>query len=402
MSLEQKYLSIEDAAILSGCPGPSIERLVQLGLLPSGGLTLEDINAIRLLMSFEGAGIGLPAFAHAAREGVLSLAFTRDLLPDTILLSGQTFGGLCSDLGLDFGAAVRLFVASGLPAPDPPRYARQDEVILLQLMAETLKYGISEHALIGVLRVFGQATRRVAEAMRDRFRSEIEPRLENQGLSPSEVLAATSQYRNPLKNIAFQALRLLSARFLEDMTFDNITMRIQNILSVNGLLEPIGTADPTVAFVDLAGYSALTRESGDHEAAQAALQFEAAAHESAASFDGRIIKSLADGLLILFLKPANALEGCIHLMKRRIADRLPEIHAGLTVGPVIRRDGDIFGNSVNLAARLASLAAPSEIVADARSIAMVHFPQARWRAGGVVTPKGMDEVTIFRLTARPL
>lgn len=88
-------------------------------------------------------------------------------------------------------------------------------------------------------------------------------------------------------------------------------------------------------------------------------------------------------------------------MRRLALARLPEVHVGLSVGPVIRRDGDIFGNSVNLAARLAALAAPSEIAADAASLPWLGNEAIAWQADGIVTPKGMPEIAICKLRVQP-
>jgi adenylate cyclase len=397
MSDSATPLSIEAIAVLCGCAPADIRALIALGLLDGAQLGPQSINGIRLILSLNSAGIGLETFAGAIGAGLLSLDFARHVLPDTIALSAQSYGEACAELGLDPALAHRLFIAAGLPAPEPARRAREDEIALLRLMATAVQRGIDEAALGRILRVFGHATRRIAEAMRDFFRSQIEAPLAAQGLPTAALMTAAAEHRVPLQDLGFRALRLLISRFVEDVVFENITMRIQDALAAAGLLEPAGPADPAVALVDLAGYAGLTWAQGDQAAAHKAAAFEALAQDALAVAGGRIIKSLGDGLLLLFARPDLAAPGCLGLMRRLAAAGLPEVHVGLTAGPVIWRDGDIFGHSVNLAARLAALAGPSEIVADAAALPRLGAAGAPWRPDGTVTPKGLAEIAIWRL-----
>jgi class 3 adenylate cyclase/TolB-like protein len=87
---------------------------------------------------------------------------------------------------------------------------------------------------------------------------------------------------------------------------------------------------------------------------------------------GRLVKSLGDGMLVE-LGTAQAAVGCALAMQARMARlecRFPphqqiRLRAGIHIAPIIVDDLDVFGEGVNLAARLASLAGPGEIVASA-------------------------------------
>jgi len=179
------------------------------------------------------------------------------------------------------------------------------------------------------------------------------------------------------------------------VVFENITMQIQDALAADGMLTPVMTTPPAVAFVDLVGFAALTERLGDHEAVRTVTRFEALAQDVIAASGGRIVKTLGDGLLLLFREPERAPGGCINLITRLARAGLPQVHVGLTAGPVIHRDGDIFGNCVNLAARLAGFAAPSQIMTDAGSLARFGAEAISWSPGGNVTPKGMAEIAVF-------
>jgi adenylate cyclase len=88
---------------------------------------------------------------------------------------------------------------------------------------------------------------------------------------------------------------------------------------------------------------------------------------------GRIVKTTGDGLLVEFSSVVNALR-CAAEWQRGMTDRnaaLPptsriEFRIGINVGDVVVEDGDIFGDGVNVAARLEGLAEPGGICVSAR------------------------------------
>src|SRR5947207_11277978 len=87
---------------------------------------------------------------------------------------------------------------------------------------------------------------------------------------------------------------------------------------------------------------------------------------------GRIVKTMGDGLLIEFASVVDALR-CSIEWQRRLAERNAgtsddriEFRIGINVGDVVVEDGDIFGDGVNVAARLEGLAEPGGICVSAR------------------------------------
>ena len=88
---------------------------------------------------------------------------------------------------------------------------------------------------------------------------------------------------------------------------------------------------------------------------------------------GRIVKTTGDGLLVEFSSVVDALQ-CATEIQSAMAEFNSEIAAekgiefriGINVGDVVVEDGDIFGDGVNVAARLESLADPGGICVSAR------------------------------------
>ncbi len=117
-----------------------------------------------------------------------------------------------------------------------------------------------------------------------------------------------------------------------------------------------------VCFVDLSGYTALSEQNEPAALLHAGL-LQKCARETALAHGGESIKSIGDGTLLRFPHPGAALAALRELiaryrggMARLEIEPLP-LHAGIHLGDVvIARDGDLYGATVNLAARLCSAA----------------------------------------------
>jgi adenylate cyclase len=77
------------------------------------------------------------------------------------------------------------------------------------------------------------------------------------------------------------------------------------------------------------------------------------------------------------------------LMKSITQAHLPAAHGGIADGPVVSRDGDVFGHTVNLAARIGSHATAGELLVH-RSIADRLESAFRWEDAGVAQLKGIE------------
>ena len=78
--------------------------------------------------------------------------------------------------------------------------------------------------------------------------------------------------------------------------------------------------------------------------------------------DGRLVKLLGDGALLWFRTASSAVGACLELLDAIPAAGLPTGHAGIDAGPVVSRDGDVYGRTVNSASRLSDLAGPDEVL----------------------------------------
>lgn len=132
-----------------------------------------------------------------------------------------------------------------------------------------------------------------------------------------------------------------------------------------------GTASgPTTAlavcFVDIVGYTARSRTLTDRELVSWLESFESAVLALSVDRGARIIKNIGDELLIVADSPTALAEIALELTRRGADpdDPFPEVRAGLAYGEVVTRLGDVFGPTVNVAARLTSIARPGSVLVD--------------------------------------
>ena len=122
------------------------------------------------------------------------------------------------------------------------------------------------------------------------------------------------------------------------------------------------TSEATVAFVDLAGFAALTEVHGDDRAVELVEEFEGFAAAALGPRD-RLVKMLGDAAMFAFADPGAALAALRRVIGTCLnAPGFPLPRAGIHHGPVVERAGDLFGRTVNLAARVADQARGGEVV----------------------------------------
>ncbi|WP_395308955.1 adenylate/guanylate cyclase domain-containing protein [Mycobacterium sp. AMU20-3851] len=142
------------------------------------------------------------------------------------------------------------------------------------------------------------------------------------------------------------------------------------------------TVEATVAFVDLAGYSVLTEICGDHEAALLAARLADLAH-AALQPGVTLVKTIGDAVMLTADTPTQMLATLSELAERIASeDGFLALRAGVHHGPVIARGGDVFGHTVNIAARITALARAGHAVLTDPVVA------AAARQGLPTTPMG--------------
>lgn len=357
---------------LTGCGKSQLLQFEAAGIIGrKTDYVLEDADRICVALALHEAGIPLDTLAKAIRNKVFALDFAAQIMFDPVYLSTTSMARELDGSDVTPIALNNLRAAAGLPRLSTEQVLREDDVELLKLIVECRRLGISDLAMTRVLRAFGQSTYRVVETMRDLFRSEVEERMLNAGIPHAQMLGAAAAKRLELQRIGFRVLFMLQRRLLEESVFDNIVSRIQDALCESGLETGPDVDLPTVAFADLCGFTELTHELGDKTAAEQSARFEAFAQQIVSHVGGRLVKVLGDGVMVLFPEPTAALTACLTLVESAEEHGLLPVRVGLVTGQVVPRDGDIFGQTVNLAARITSVANPAQVVVSESAMAAV-------------------------------
>src|SRR3989449_434303 len=127
----------------------------------------------------------------------------------------------------------------------------------------------------------------------------------------------------------------------------------------------------TVLFTDIVGSAALKTSQGDIAAQDLVRDHFDLLRQQVETHRGQEIKTLGDGLMATFVSPRSAVASAIG-MQRGLADgnraKPPEqqlqLCVGLNAGEAIREDGDLFGSTVDAAARICAKAGGGQILAS--------------------------------------
>jgi adenylate cyclase len=165
----------------------------------------------------------------------------------------------------------------------------------------------------------------------------------------------------------------------------------------------VSTVQGAIVFTDLAGFTEFTAIRGD-EAALDLLGVQEQLVGDLIQGRGRVVKELGDGLMLWFDDPCQAVDAALGLQERfderSSQDDLPLwVRIGVHYGRAARRGSDLVGHDVNVAARVADLAAPGEVlISEAAAERVAEQMEGVWcEEMGPTVMKGLPEpVGIYR------
>jgi len=153
-----------------------------------------------------------------------------------------------------------------------------------------------------------------------------------------------------------------------------------------------------VMFADVSGSTRLYELAGDAAALTAIGRCIAVMTACAGAWQGQVVKTIGDELMAMFPSADKALLAAID-MQLAVAELAPvsgvgmSVHIGLHHGPVLREgSGDVFGDTVNLAARLTSLASRGQIITSKETVRQLSASvQPRTRSLYPIRVRGRDQ-----------
>jgi adenylate cyclase len=336
-------------------------------------------------------GIDPEAIERALERGDVGSALFESVLLPGIAERTVSATDIESRGGLSAAEVVRVTEAYGLPAPGPdqPAYTEDEARVFLEL-SELQEYWPPDVA-VQVARVYGRLLARIAQTELQLFRVNVVPRLNAAGRNPVARLAALREAFERLLPLGDTLLVGVHRRWLEH----ELAQEAVTAVEPHGLP---GGVEIAFLFVDLKDFTAYADSHGDTAAVLAIEQFTEIVTEHRGE-DFRFMKALGDGFMLAYADPCSAVGAGARIIEATAAFRMPGVHASVHYGVSILREGDYFGSSVNLAARLLNAAGRDELVATGPVVENCG-DDFGWERVGEKRIRGMDElIEVFLLVS---
>ncbi len=319
-----------------------------------------DVRRVLMARSLEDAGIALEDVAAAIRHGAVSFGFFDAAGYERFAgLAAETFQQVSDRTGIPLELLTVIREAIGMAQPSPDDRLREDELEMVPFIELQVSEGFRPAAIERLLRVQGDSARRIAEQEAAWWTSEvIEPAMAV-GKGPEEIADADLTDRiTPLIEQTF--LAMYHANQARNWTA-NIIEGFEVLMAKAGIHSRLERL-PAICFLDITGYTRLTQERGDDAAADLATTVARLVQRSSVQHGGKPIKWLGDGVMFYFDDPGPGVRAALEMVDALAAAGLPPAHVGLHAGPVLYQEGDYYGQTVNLSARIADYARPSEVL----------------------------------------
>jgi class 3 adenylate cyclase/YHS domain-containing protein len=365
---EQDSFSIDQLARLSGEPVGTLRAWATLGLLSGdneAGFDATSLERVRLIEFAGQRGIDPEAIAAASSsQGDMLGRYVENLGlsergPVTCVYS---LGEAAEKADVDKGLFERLWVASGLRDQG---VADDEDVEAIRCFAEAIELGMPEGAMLQIARVSADALGKVAEATSRLFHYYVHERLRAEGLTGAELVAATESVSQPLTSFIEPSISYFHHKAWARALREDLVLHLAECCPPPVTDAP-GSLVVTVLFVDLASFTAMTEAMGDVAAVDVVERFSDLVHDSASRWRGKVVKQIGDEFMVVFSDGRDALRCGIEIEARCGEQPMfPAVRLGAHNGPVLYRQADYVGATVNLAARVASVAGPHQFLVTA-------------------------------------
>jgi adenylate cyclase len=384
--------SRQEVAHRAGVDPDYVDRLVELGILTSGAgdaFSTGDVRRARWVQSLERAGVPLDGMAAAVRDGALSFSFLDASAFDRVAgLSDTTFHQLSERTGIPLDLLKVVREAVGFAEPRPGDHVREDELSVVPAIELMLSKGFRPAVIERWLRVCGDGLRRIAETETVWWHSEVEMPLLESGMTEGEMLEAQADLGSHVAPLIEQAVLAIYRGQQEHAWSKNSVENVEGALEGAGLYSRLHRP-PAICFLDITGYTRLTEERGDEAAADLAARLATLVRRSSQDRGGPV-KWLGDGVMFYFRDPGPGVVAALDMVEGVATHALPPAHVGIHAGPVVFQEGDYFGRTVNIAARIAEYARPGEVLVSQEVVDAADGGPVTFTEIGPVELKGVS------------
>jgi len=385
--------SRQEVARRAGVDPGYVDRLVELGILrpvAGGAFSQGDARRARWVHGLERSGVPLARMAAAVRDGTLSYSFLDASAFDRFAeVSGTTFHELSARTGIPMDLLKVVREATGFAEPQPQDRVRDDELSVVQTIELQLSRGFRPVVIERWLRVCADSLRRIAETETDLWHTEVELPLLGGGMAEVEMLEAQADLGSQIAPLMEQTLLAIWHGQQEHAWSKNHVENVENALEKAGLFSRLHHP-PAMCFVDITGYTRLTEERGDEAAADLAGRLATLVRRCSQEHGGQPVKWLGDGVMFYFPDPGQGVLATLDMVEGVAAEAIPPAHVGIHAGRVVFQEGDYFGRTVNIAARIAEYARPGEVLVSQEVVNAADGTPVSFTEIGPVELKGVS------------
>ncbi len=382
-------MTLNDAAERVGVTPATLRRWIRRGLIPqyNGEWTPAATGQARVVARMRERGHSLKQIRAATEEGRLAFGSLEELFPSEP--QRYSFKDAARETGIEEALIRRLIAALGVNTGSVGTVS-QDELQLLRYVAAVLDTGFPLVALLQLIRVYGQAMARIADAEVRLFHLYVHEPLMRSGTTGVETAEQMHAMSRQVLPLAAPVLDQIHQRYLQFFIDQDIVGHMESDL--DGTAVDLGRMRVAIAFADLTGYTRMTEEEGELSAVDAVERFVEAV-EVTLPDEARIIKTIGDEVMIIGSDASALTDWAVGFQAMQTERPMPRI--AVHCGVALFRDGDYYGRDINIASRVAARSAGGEVLVTRPvvQVAKEGGPHLEFERIGEVTLKGFSDST---------
>jgi adenylate cyclase len=263
-------LSIQEAAERVGVAVTTLRRWARDGLLPryDGSWSRAVVSHAKIVARLRDRGHSLKEIRRATDEGRLAYGYIEELFDTGADV--YTLAEASRETGLEPALIARVLSALGTAPAEVERISEED-VALLRYVAAVLEAGLPLVALLQLVRVYGQAMARLADAEVRLFHMHVHEPLMRSRATGLETADEMLELTRRLLPLASPVMDHVHQRYLQHFLEQDVVGHMETDLEGDSV--DLGRMRVAIAFADLTGYTRLTEEAGELEAVDAVERF---------------------------------------------------------------------------------------------------------------------------------
>ena len=379
-------LTLKEAARQAGVSPSTLRRWGDEGIIPEyrGRWTRAAAAHARIVARLREHGHSLEEIKKAGEDGRLAFGYVDELFQRHE--SGYDLQKAAKETGLEPALIERIWRVLGLPSWMLDRLEEED-LEALRYMAAVLTAGFPLVAFLQVLRVYGHSMQQIADAEARLFHLYVHEPLMRDGVPGTQMAEEMEDLITQLLPLTSPLMEYVHRHFLRHFVEQEVISNMEADLDELGSVA-LGQLRVVIAFADLVGFVRFTEEVGEVEALDLIERFVETIEDTLPG-DARVVKNIGDGVMIVGNDPSALTDWAIGFQKGFARRSRPRI--GIHYGETMYRDGDYYGQNVNLASRVVSRAHAGEVLVTQPVYDQSAELGVKFEAIGEVDLKGFSE-----------